>query len=110
MRAYHFLNGHIGVEKLLKDIKLRYELQNPTRETLRNLHSESKKVVQYARPVTRQLGGERQHEMTPIPKAALISVCVNIFSLPELEWEESTYYAAVLCVDRRSGYMIAHPS
>ncbi len=37
--------------------------------------------------------------MTPIPEAPLISVCVDIFSLPEVEWEVNTYDAAVFCVD-----------
>ncbi len=37
VRAYHFLNGHIGVEKLLKGIRLRYELPDPTGKTLRNI-------------------------------------------------------------------------
>ncbi len=37
-------------------------------------------------------------------------MCVDIFSLLEVEWEGNTYDAAVLCVDRRSGWMIAQPS
>ncbi len=48
--------------------------------------------------------------MTSIPEAPLISVCVEIFSFPEVEWENNTYDAAVLCVDRHSGWMIAQPS
>jgi hypothetical protein len=48
--------------------------------------------------------------MTPIPEAPLISVCVDIFSLPEVEWKENMYDAAVLCVDRHSGWMIAQPT
>ena len=49
-----------------------------------------------------------RYEMTPIPPAPFISVCVDIFSLPEVNWQENTYDALVLCVDRHSGWMIAH--
>ncbi len=31
------------------------------------------------------------------------------FSLQEVEWEGNTYDAAVLCVDRQIGWMIAQP-
>ncbi len=47
--------------------------------------------------------------MTPITEATLISVCVDILSLPEVEWEGNTYDEAVLCVDRHSVW-IGQPS
>jgi hypothetical protein len=48
--------------------------------------------------------------MTPIPDAPLISVRVDIFSLPEVKWDDNIYDVAVLCVDRHSGWMIAQPT
>ncbi len=48
--------------------------------------------------------------MTPIPEAPLTSVCVDIFTLSETVWQNNTYDALVLCVDRHSGWMIAQPS
>ncbi len=75
------------------------------------LPSESSRAVQCARPVTPPNWAEKgKYEMTPIPEAPLISVCVDIFSLPEVEWQNNIYDAAVLCVDRHSGWMIAQPS
>ena len=61
IRAYHFLNGHIGVEKFLKGIKLRYELPDSTEETLRNIAQRIKQccaVCQACDPL--QLCRERQ--------------------------------------------------
>jgi hypothetical protein len=75
------------------------------------LPSELNRAVQYARPVTPpNWAGKGKYEMTPIPDAPLISVCVDIFSLPEVEWGDNIYDAAVLCVDRHSGWMIAQPT
>ena len=108
IRAYQFRNGNIGVEKLLQGIKLRYELPDPTGETLRNIAQRIKQgcaVCQACDPPN--WAGKGKYEMTPIPEAPLISVCVDIFSLPEVEWEDNIYDSAFLCVDRHSGFLIA---
>ncbi len=48
--------------------------------------------------------------MTPIPPAPFLSVCVDIFSLTEVSWQNQSYDSLVLCVDRHSGWMIAQPT
>ncbi len=81
VRAYHFLNGHIGVEKLIKGIKLLYELPDPTGETLRNIAQQIKQsctVCQACDPPN--WAGKGKYEITPIPEAPLISVCGHILT------------------------------
>jgi hypothetical protein len=51
-----------------------------------------------------------RYDMSRIPEAPLTSVCVDIFTLSEAVWQNHTYDALVLCVDRHSGWMIAQPS
>ncbi len=58
VRAYHFLNSHIRVEKLIKGIKL--EVPDPTEKPCTTLPSESNKGLRSVRPVIPQLGRERQ--------------------------------------------------
>ncbi len=48
--------------------------------------------------------------MTPIPPAPFLSVCVDIFSLTEVSWQNQSYDSLVLCVNRHSGWMIAQPT
>ena len=111
IRAYHFLNGHIGVEKLIKGLKVRYEFPDPNGDSLRNIAQRVKQgcaVCQACDPPN--WAGKGKYEMTPIQEAPLISVCVDIFSLPEVDLEGMTYDAAVVCVDRHSGWIIARPT
>ncbi len=46
----------------------------------------------------------------PHSRGTLTSVCVDIFTLSETVWQNNTYNALVLCVDRHSDWMIAQPS
>ena len=48
--------------------------------------------------------------MTPIPDRVMFSVALDIFSMPEAEWEGVVYDAFLLCVDRHSGWIIARPT
>ena len=109
VRSYHFLNGHPGVEKLVRGLKLRYKF--PDGCSIREMATKVKRgcvVCQACEHPNWAIKG--RYEMTPIPPAPFISVCVDIFSLPEVNWQENTYDALVLCVDRHSGWMIAQPS
>lgn len=48
--------------------------------------------------------------MTPIPPRVMFSVSLDLFSMPEVEWEGTSYDAFLLCVDRHSGWMVAKPT
>jgi hypothetical protein len=49
-------------------------------------------------------------EFTPIPEHPFISVCVDIFSLPQVTWREANYDQVLVCVDRHTGWIIAIPT
>ena len=48
--------------------------------------------------------------MTVVPPRVMASVAIDIFHLPEIEWQNQLYDTFVLCVDRHSGWMIARPT
>ncbi len=57
VRSYHFLNGHPGVEKLIKGLRNRYNfLRSHQTKIFGNCQPGSKGVVQYVRPVNTQIG------------------------------------------------------
>ncbi len=57
VRSYHFLNGHPGVDKLIKGLRNRYNFPPlPSDQNLQELETGSKGVVQYVRPVNNQIG------------------------------------------------------
>ncbi len=104
-----FFNGHPVVEKLVEGLILRYQF--PDGYSVRDMATKVKRgcvVCQAGDYPNWAMKG--RYEMTPIPEAPLTSVCVAIFNLSEAVWQNNTYDALVLCVDRHSGWMIAQPS
>ena len=76
----------------------------------RNGHQSKKRLCGLSGLRTPQLGHQRKVRNDTHSPAPFISVCVDIFSLPEVNWQETTYDALLLCVDRHSSCMIAQPS
>jgi hypothetical protein len=54
VRSYHFFNGHPGVDKLVKGLKLRYQFQTDTRSWI--WRTGSKGVVSFVKPANTQIG------------------------------------------------------
>ena len=48
-------------------------------------------------------------ESTPIPPAAMISVAIDLFRLPPVEFEGVLWDSLIVCVDRHSGWIVAVP-
>ena len=48
--------------------------------------------------------------MTPIPEAPFTSVCLDIFSMPKVDWLSTPYDTILVCVDRHSGWITAKPT
>ena len=47
----------------------------------------------------------------PVPERLWASVCMDMFSMPPVEWQEEIFDCFfLLCVDRLSGWMLARPS
>jgi hypothetical protein len=109
VRFYHFFNGHPGVDKLVKRLKLRYQF--PNGYSIMDMANRVKRgCVIYKACEHPNWAMKGRYDITPIPEAPLTSICVDIFTLSETVWQNNTYDALVLFVDRQSGWMIAQLS
>ena len=107
--AYHQEWGHIGVNRMVHELRHRFEF--PTGFSIRKLAGEVKQaceVCQKTEPPNWQVA--QRIDMTPIPPRLFFSVSIDIFSLPSTVWEGQEFDCVVLCVDRLSGWMVAKPS
>ena len=107
--AHHLLHGHMGVKKLIAEMKRRYVL--PTNTNLLEAATEVKRkcnVCQACEPPTWQAKGPI--DMTALIPAPMTSVCLDVFSPPATEWQGRKYDALLLCVDRLTGWIIALPT
>ena len=48
--------------------------------------------------------------MCPIPPVVFDHVCMDIFAMPQVQWDGEDYDTMVLYVDRRSGWIVAKPT
>ena len=112
VRNHHFLDGHISSAKLAKALPVKYAFPviDPPM-SLFNLCDRVKKgciVCQASDHPNWQHRGI--YVMTPIPEAPLMSVCLDIFSMPKVTWQSESYDTILLSVDRHSGWIIARPT
>ena len=112
LKDFHYQKGHIGVERMLSAIPDSFAMASlDPKTTLKKLVMEIKRCCphcQASEPPNWAVRG--QYEATPIPEHPFVSVCVDIFSMPEVVWKGASYDQMVLCVDRHSGWMIARPT
>ena len=47
---------------------------------------------------------------TPVPPVLMDSVAVDVFNMPQVTFEGSTYDCFVACVDRMSGWIVTLPA
>ena len=105
VRNYHFLNGHLSPAKMAKALPYRYAL--PPLEPGNSLMSMAELVkggcvvCQASDQPTFQIKGK--YKFTPIPEAPMISVCLDVFSMPPVQWQANFYDCMLVCVDRHSG-------
>ncbi len=98
VRSYLFLNGIPGVDKLIKGLRNRYNFPPLlSDQNLRELATRVKRgcAVWHAceHPNWARKG---RYEMTVIQPALFLSVCVYIFSLAEVSWQNQSYDSLVL--------------
>ena len=51
-----------------------------------------------------------QFDYTPVIDQPMVSVCMDIFSMPRENWQASAYDSILLCVDRLTGWIIPLPA
>ena len=49
-------------------------------------------------------------ECHPIPERVFTSVCLDVFAMPDVEWDDQKFDCILLCVDRLSGWIVAQPT
>ena len=105
----HIFGGHLGVEKLVRSLRLRYEFAETT--SLWTMAKEIKAMCNTCQACEHphwKIAGKI--EMTPIPPKIMTSVSMDLFSPPITTWQGTQYDSLALCVDRHSGWIIAVPT
>ena len=109
LRAHHEWLGHLGNDRLSLEVDRRYELPSgyDLRKVLQNIKRHCLVCQACDRPNWASKG---RLAMTPIPERFMASVCLDVFSMPIVEWQGAFYDAFLMCVDRHSGWMIVKPT
>ena len=106
---FHVSSGHLGVSRMVSEVSHRFVLPDSIR--LMGIVEGMRKgcVTCQATAIPHQ----PRHgpiEPFPIPERLMHSVCLDIFSMPPVSWENAEYDALLLCVDRLSGWIVACPT
>ena len=112
IRDFHLQKGHAGVERLVKMLPNTFAFPPFSPGTsLRSIVMAVKKACHSCQLCDAPTWASRgKFEFTPIPEHPFISVCVDIFSLPQVTWREANYDQVLVCVDRHTGWIIAIPT
>ena len=109
LRIHHEWVAHIGNDRLVPEVHRRYHLPPGTNveEILQDIRRLCLVCQACERP---NFSRRRPIAMTPVPDRFFASVCLDIFQMPNAEWQGQVYDAFLMCVDRHSGWMIARPT
>ena len=109
VKEHHDWVGHVGNDRLEADLLRRYGF--PLEVEIKPLVQEVRKNCLVCQACDRPNWSMRRPVSgTPIPDRVMVSVCLDIFSMPPAEWLGQTYDAFLMCVDRLSGWMVARPT
>ena len=105
MKEAHSVDGHRGTERLL---------YHTARQFLFADEDEAKKMADKVQRLCAHCQAtEPPHQPsklkivpTPVPPRVMSSVSVDIFIMPELEWQGATVNCFAACVDRHSGWVV----
>ena len=107
--AHHIHMGHCGVKKLLAEARRRYDI--PPSKSVEALVKKVRAnclICQACDPPNFSLNGPIR--CNPVVERFMSSVCLDVFSMPRVQWQGLEYDCYLLCVDRHSGWMIARPT
>ena len=106
--AHHAAVGHMGVERMIFEVNRRYhlcEVKN-LRQLLGEVLSQCQ-TCQACAPPNWSMHGPI--EMSLVPARCMVSVALDVFSLPRVEYGRKGYDSLLVCVDRQSGWIVAVP-
>ena len=106
--TWHHHMVHPGVRKQAQDMQQRFEVNEI--DFYRAIRQVKKgcSVCQACNPDNRNVTGEPN--WTPVRDQPMESVAMDIFSMPKVHIGKEVFDCVVLCVDRRSGYIVAVPA
>lgn len=106
---YHESEAHLASRRLKEGMELRYEFPDGV-DIFEKLEKVRKNCLICQKCQVPNWALKQPVVMTPIPPRVFFSVSLDIFSMPEVEYEGQKYNCFVLCVDRHSGWMLARPT
>lgn len=108
LRAQHEVSGHIGGERLWKEACRHFQFANP--KEAYGLAVKMIKICEVCQAC------EHPHQPlkltispTPVPSHIMSSVSIDLFVMPEVEYEGQQWNVFAACVDRHSGWMVVTP-
>ena len=105
---FHETLGHIGVNKSVKELNRRFyfpdslRLWEATREVRRKCVT-----CQVCEPPN--WSTSLPISPTPVPDQIMTSVSLDVFALPQVQWDGKKFDSLLVCVDRLSGWILARP-
>jgi hypothetical protein len=107
VREYHTKRGHVGPEKLWKYMNALLEWDEPQRAKAECF--EVMKTCTTCQACARPLRLRGTLEYTHIPPQIMVSVALDIFYMPRVEYKGVKYDGMAVCVCRHSGWIVAVP-
>lgn len=108
-QEHHEHHGHLAAERLLPGLELRYEIAVGI-DLLGMLGRVKRRCLVCQACQAPTWSAKQPIVMTPIPPRVMASVCLDIFSMPAVDWQGETFDCFLLCVDRHSGWTLARPA
>ena len=97
---------HPGRDKMQRDLEWRFEFP-PAYYAILNRYCNDGAVCRFKRSGNHSTAGNLV--FTPITKAPMRSVTMEVFAMPEVTVEEGKYDCIISAVDRHSGCIVAVP-
>jgi transposase InsO family protein len=109
LMAHHVMVGHPGAKRLKIEVGRRYRFPDGIGvEEIINRQRRGCLICQACDPPNQSL--DRPVRMSPVIEGFMSSVCLDVFSMTEVEWQGATVDCILVCVDRATGWIIARPT
>ena len=103
----HEFLKHVGTESTWEHLSLRYQWADE--KAARKYNQEMTKKCVKCQANKRGDALKEKNESTPISPAPVFSVAIDLFKLPQIQYEGTHYDTISVCVDRHSGWIVAIP-
>jgi hypothetical protein len=105
---HHQFLGHVGYQRLWQHMGVRYDWGDFARA--QKLAKTIMGVCESCQACQRPHTLRAPIQSSPVPPAIMVSVAMDLFHLPTVNWEGQSYDTLIVCVDRHSGWVVAIPA